>query len=63
MYIPKFVKVIVDDAHDTTKGRIYAVDREASKECLIEGAVWIKQDDVGDEYYLYNGEYEEVTND
>jgi hypothetical protein len=53
--LPKFVKVIVDDAHDTTKGRIYQVSQD--QECAHLDGLWILSDDVGDEYYLYESEY------
>lgn len=60
MSIPKFVKVIVEDAHDTTVGRIYKVDIAMTSDNFEPGSVWIEEDDVGDEYYLYANEYEVV---
>lgn len=63
MSIPKFVKVIVDDAHDTTRGRIYKVDLAMTADNFEPGSVWIEEDDIGDPYYLYASEYKEVTND
>jgi len=54
--LPKFVKVIVDHAHDTTKGRIYQVSQDDE----FIGGLWILSDDVGDQYYLFESEYEVV---
>lgn len=59
--LPKFVKVIVDHAHDTTKGRIYQVDQVMSiDEYGDHGGLWIKEDDVGVQYYLSPEECEVV---
>ena len=62
MSIPTVVRVIVEGAHDTTKGRIYEVDKEDTLNCFTdESAVWIKEDDIGEKYYLYASEYEVVA--
>lgn len=60
MIIPTVVRVIVDDAHDTTNGRIYEVDKDL-KPLAESGGIWIKQDDIGEQYYLYKNEYEVVA--
>lgn len=60
MNMPTVVRVIVIGAHDTTNGRIYEVDKEHTSSA-VDGAVWIKEDDIGEKYYLYKNEYEVVA--
>lgn len=62
MSIPTVVRVVVECAHDTTNGRIYEVDKDLTSSVDVEGgAVWIKQDDIGEQYYLYRNEFEVVA--
>lgn len=60
MSIPTVVRVVVEGAHDTTNGRIYEVDKDLTSS-VEGGAVWIKQDDIGEQYYLYRNEFEVVA--
>lgn len=56
------VRVIAVTGHDTTVGKVYDVDMKSSS-FDINGkptSLWII-DDVGDEYYLYESEYELVA--
>lgn len=50
------VRVIVDNAHDTTLNKEYNLLRYSNDK---QNACWII-DDVGDEYYLYKYEFEIV---
>lgn len=50
-------KIIVDNAHDTTKGFVY--DEVTSPPGHDKTLVWII-DDVGEEYCLFKEEYEVV---
>lgn len=61
MSIPTVVRVIVEGAHDTTKGKIYEVHKDLTASVDEAKAVWIKEDDVGEQYYLYPHEYEVVA--
>lgn len=55
----KTVRVTVDYAHDTTKGKLYQTIAEPY-ECYTPNSVWIV-DDVGEEYILLAGEYEVLS--
>lgn len=50
------VRVIVDNAHDTTLNKEYNLLRYSDD---VRNACWVI-DDVGDEYYLYEYEFEIV---